>query len=509
MGIVAACRRLASTAAVFFGPQGAVSHLARQRCVSRQTLYRAADAVVEAVVGTAAQQRLDALTRRLEQAQQQIAALTARLAAAVEVGAEQQAEFASVAQAEGVSLPVARRLLVVLLGTRTPSVAHLGRVAQQASRRATALLEVLDAAARPLARQVAADEIFTGQRPILMTVEPESLCWLGGRLAARRDGDAWAQELGPLPALEQVSRDAGTGLANGLARLNAARRGRGLARVADQLDHFHLLREGTRALRRLRGQAVRALEQAERAQKELDQRARQGRRRWGRATYVARRWRAAEQALDRWSAGERAWQQLRAALPLFRADGELNTPAHAQAAVRAVLPQLGGPEWAKTRRYLSCPQLFTFLPRVHDQLAALPVAPELRQAALRSEGLRRQPAALRGDSPAAAARRGVLLVAAVRLAQAAAAGIQAQALVRGVLAQAWRASSAVEGLNSVLRMQQARHRRLTQGLLDLKRLYWNCRTLRTGKRKGQTPYGRLGLTLPAVTWWQLLKIPPE
>ncbi len=67
----------------------------------------------------------------------------------------------------------------------------------------------------------------------------------------------------------------------------------------------------------------------------------------------------------------------------------------------------------------------------------------------------------------------------------------------------------VEGLNSVLRMQQARHRQLTQGLLDLKRLYWNCRAFRTGKRKKQTPYGRLGLALPTADWWDLLKIPPD
>ena len=69
-------------------------------------------------------------------------------------------------------------------------------------------------------------------------------------------------------------------------------------------------------------------------------------------------------------------------------------------------------------------------------------------------------------------------------------------LVRGVLRGAWRSSSLVEGLNSVLRMQQARHRRLPQGLLDLKRLSWNCRRLRTGRRKGQTPSARLGVRLP-------------
>jgi hypothetical protein len=67
----------------------------------------------------------------------------------------------------------------------------------------------------------------------------------------------------------------------------------------------------------------------------------------------------------------------------------------------------------------------------------------------------------------------------------------------------------VEGINSVLRMQQARHRRLTQGLLDLKRLYWNCHAFRMGKRKRQSPYNRLGVLLPELSWWQLLKLSPE
>ena len=78
-------------------------------------------------------------------------------------------------------------------------------------------------------------------------------------------------------------------------------------------------------------------------------------------------------------------------------------------------------------------------------------------------------------------------------------------MLRGV----WRASSLVECVNSVARMQQARHRKMTQGLLDLKRLYWNLRRFRTGHRKGQTPYGLLGLKLPELSFWEFLKLTPE
>jgi hypothetical protein len=63
--------------------------------------------------------------------------------------------------------------------------------------------------------------------------------------------------------------------------------------------------------------------------------------------------------------------------------------------------------------------------------------------------------------------------------------------------------------DSVARMQQGRHRRMAQGLLDLKRLYWNCRAFRTGRRRGQTPYALLGLRLPTDDWWELLQLPPE
>jgi hypothetical protein len=70
-----------------------------------------------------------------------------------------------------------------------------------------------------------------------------------------------------------------------------------------------------------------------------------------------------------------------------------------------------------------------------------------------------------------------------------------------------RASSAVECMNSVLRMHQSRHKTVTQGLLDLKRLYWNCRAFREGKRRGRCPYEHLGLKLPSYRFWDLLWMP--
>jgi hypothetical protein len=509
VAVVAVPPPLASAVAVLFGHYGDVTRQAHDRGVCRQTLYRETAAVLQALDAAAWHAQRDALRQQLAAEQARGRDLAARLHGAVVLDADQQAAFASTAQAEGVSLPVARRLLQVCLGPATPSVAQLGRWTRAAGRRAAAVLAVLDAASRPLARHAAADELFAGRRPVLMTVEPESWCWLSGRRAERRDGPTWAAEFRQLPALEQVTRDAGSGLAKGLEQVNHERRAAGRPPVADQADHFHVLREGTRALRRLQGQATRAVERAEQAERALQRHARRGQNQAGRATVARRRWREAEEVLDRWGAAERAWQRLRAALGLVTPAGALNTRAQAEAVVAEVLPALGGPEWAAARRQLARPELFTFLDRAHEQLAALPLPADVRRAAVRHEVCRRRPEALRGEGRGAAALRGVLLVAGLVLTWSGAVGEQAGTAVRAVLRQAVRASSAVEGLNSVLRMQQGRHRRLTQELLDLKRLYWNCRAFRTGPRRGRTPYQLLGVALPPLPWWELLNRPPE
>ena len=99
---------------------------------------------------------------------------------------------------------------------------------------------------------------------------------------------------------------------------------------------------------------------------------------------------------------------------------------------------------------------------------------------------------------------------AVVLGKAGEAGQQAVANVRENIRRAYRASSLVECINSVLRMHQAQHRKMTQGLLNLKRLYWNCHKFRTGHRAGTTPYQRLGVPWPeGLRWWDVLKVTPE
>ena len=157
-------QRIASAFAVLCGQYGDVTQMAHDRERSRQSLYREADQVAEAVDGTAARARIDELQRQLAGHRAEVQALQERLRHAVEITPDKQHEFATVAQAEGVSLSVARRLLRVVEGSRsTPSVATLGRATLEAGKRAAPLLKVLDEAARPKVNQGAADEIFSAE----------------------------------------------------------------------------------------------------------------------------------------------------------------------------------------------------------------------------------------------------------------------------------------------------------------------------------------------------------
>jgi hypothetical protein len=437
-----------------------------------------------------------------------IAQLEGQLAQVVPFDVDRQAQFAATAQAEGVSLPVTRRLMAVLLREQTPSVPTLGRWTRAAAGRATALLEVLDAASRPRAEQVAADEIFFGPKPCLMVVEQHSLCWLSGRLTEQRTGEEWAREFGQLPRLRQTTQDGGTALAKGLGLVNQQRQQQGQAPVVAQDDHFHVQREGRRALRRLQGRVAQRIVRAEEADRKAAQKERRTGDGRGRGA-AARAWQRAERALDAATAAAAAWAEVEGALRLFTPEGALNTPARAQAIIAAARPRLSDPVWAKVHRALMRPQLWRFLDEAAEGLARLPLPAELRDAAVRVEGLRQQPAALTEAGPRSGTLRGLLLVAGLILALAGTTGEKALARVREVLQGVWRASSLVECLNSVARMQQGRHRKMTQGLLDLKRLYWNCRPFRTGRRRNQTPYGLQGMNLPTGDWWELLKITPQ
>jgi hypothetical protein len=159
-------QRIASAFAILCGQYGDVTEMAKDRERSRQSLYREAQQVAEAVDGTMAKARIEELQRQLAERQAEVTALETRLKHAVEITPDKQHEFATVAQAEGVSLSVARRLLRVMTGPkRSRGVATLGRATFEAGKHAGLLLEVLDEAAQPKVKQGTGDEIFLDPNP--------------------------------------------------------------------------------------------------------------------------------------------------------------------------------------------------------------------------------------------------------------------------------------------------------------------------------------------------------
>src|SRR3954452_8487685 len=137
-------QRIASAFAVLCGQYGEVTQMAHDRERSRQSLYREAEQVAEAVDGAASQARIDELQRQLTERQAEVNALQKRLRHAVELTPDKQHEFAPVAHAEGVSLGVARRLLQVMTGPRRSlAVPTLGRATLEPGEKAGPLLKVL------------------------------------------------------------------------------------------------------------------------------------------------------------------------------------------------------------------------------------------------------------------------------------------------------------------------------------------------------------------------------
>jgi hypothetical protein len=509
MGMVAPEQRIASAFTVLFGRYGDVRRYAEQRGLCRQSVYRESAGVLASLECRRWQQQVAELKEQLRQARERLTELEAQLAQAVVLDRDKQTELTCVAQALGISLPEVHKLLEVLHPGQTVSVATLGRWSQAAAKRSGALLAVLDEFTREQVRQAAADEIYVSD-PVLMVVEPESLCWISGRLADAVTGQAWADQFRQLPALEQVTRDGGSSLANGVAAVQQERQAQGQAALTDQLDHFHTLRGGSQGVRKAAGRVRSALAEADACQAALDRRRRHGQSENGYRHKARNRWAKASQAMDTWQERDEAWRKTKAALQLVTPQGDLNTRARAETILAETLPQLPDADFAKPKRMLQQPETLTYLDEVQRKLTALPVPEEIRHAAVRQECLRRRPELLKGDTPQAAALRGVWLVCTVVLSKAGVVGQEATLGVRAIFRNTWRASSLVECINSVLRMQQARHRKMSQGLLDLKRLYWNCHRFQRGRRRGRTPYELLGVPWPeGRRWWDVLRWSPE
>jgi hypothetical protein len=370
------------------------------------------------------------------------------------------------------------------------------------------VLDGLNQACRGLVVTGCFDEIFFHGKPVLVGVEPHSMAWVLGDHAADRSGSTWTTALEGFDALEQAVVDGGRGLQRGLVDFQKRRQNAGNPTPLEvSLDVFHTKQEAQRVLRKLWKRVESQWARAEKADRQVERAWRNSGDRRGFGGAAARAWKQVEQLMDRYDRAERAWKRIETALDLFRPDGRLNDRAWATGVISAAVKELDGPEWGKVRRTLADRRSLTFLDRMQRQLTAAEPRAELREALLRRWWLRRQSAMVAAEAPGGGRWLAAALVQTEYCRKLAANWEESYRRVAAVLRHTVRASSAVECMNSVLRMHQGRHRTVTQPMLDLKRLYWNCRPFQSGKRRGTCPYELLGLRLPTTDWWQLLHTP--
>lgn len=523
---------IGNAAARFLGIHGAVTDQAAKANCSRQTVYDHAVKVEQALL----QAQLpgpsrEHLLHEVERLQQENRQLWDALADTFDCPVAKRQQFAVTAAAMGLSLQQTLVLLAILLPKNLlPSRATLGRWVLQGAHRASGVLQVLDAACRSLVTCACLDEIFFHRQPVLMGIEPFSMAWVLGKRAEDRSGPTWCQALAPWPALQDVAADGGSGLELGL-KLTAHKRQEELdqakkhqeqttqeanARTPPQpvplrvrLDVFHIRREGQKALRTEWSRAEEVWENAEQVSRAKVRFDRGGTdRKKFRKDKVEKAWLPAEAAFCEAERKEKAWQRAVAALEVFRPDGRLNDRAWAAAELQAAAQELTGQRWAKTKRMLLDKRALTFLDRLHEELATAEPDPERREGLVALWKWRRVAKAKAGQAQSVwetlkPVWQGLVVD---RLGKG---WEQSYQRVSQVLRRVVRASSAVECVNSVVRMHQARHRNLSQELIDLKRLYWNCRGFVSGKRKGRCPYQHLGLKLSTYEPWTLLQMGPE
>jgi hypothetical protein len=314
-----------------------------------------------------------------------------------------------------------------------------------------------------------------------------------------RSAETWKKQLEPFSRLGFAVSDAAKGIGSAVSQLAKAREiDPSAPALTHGLDLFHTTMEAKRVLAQYWRRAEAAWELAEAADAKVADAKQQGIDARGAAAAARAAWVKAAARFEQTERVESAWDRAHTALDLFTPDGRLNDRARAVAEITEAVRGLNGPDWSKVRNFLNDPRSLAFLDRMNGRLETAEPDPEWREALAWRWWLRDRrpkPSDMLTELVRAVGRDGKLS----EPEQA------SYARVASVLEHTFRASSAVECMNSVLRMQQSRHRQMTQPMLDLKRLYWNTRPFRSGPRKAVCPYQRLGLKLPTYDFWALLQ----
>jgi hypothetical protein len=386
-------------------------------------------------------------------------------------------------------------------------------VLAEAQARAAALMSAVDLSG---VENVALDEMFSQGRPVFGGIDLDTQYLVLLKKHPSRGGEDWdacLAELRDKQGLQprRVVKDAGTGLATGVTQCWPG------AQQND--DIFHALYLMGRESYHLERRAYKAIGEEYEAEE----------RRWrahaGQARAVGQACRHAREhaahAIERCDRFEAVQRTVKQALELSDlGGGRLHTRAEVVAVLCAAadeLDALGGGRIAKVARYLRnrAQGLGFYLDDLRQRLDAVTTAAGgevMVEAVVRAyqANLRVGGRSLRYWEKRVYAQE--LETAAEHL--MATAGhdrgcvVHALNTVLPVLVQRYRASSAIENLNSVLRPYLVVHKNVEQGFLNLFQFYWNTRLREWGRGKGSSAYEQL-TGRRVDDWLTMLGYPPS
>ena len=350
----------------------------------------------------------------------------------------------------------------------------------------------------------AVDEIFLGNRPLLLAVEPTSLLISGLRLGEGRSAEDWRPVFESFADLRSCLADGGRGIGKAA----------GGAGVDLHRDMWHLLRPARAAVGPLWRRCEKAFEaemEARQAYEAIRHTETKGATNSARHRYYHAR-RACNEALEECTRLDDLLNRVEEAFDYTTPEGKVNTAQRAEGIVAEVLEALDAPSRAKQKtptneakrfadalRTIVRARAFAYLDVLagvlsHLEAGALGPEPEVTLGRLVAETV-------------AWRRRDKEPVAILEAASDGRVADQVEIAVIKAVDLAGRSSSSVECVNARVRTVQVARKRVSEDFAYLLAVYHNMKAFGRGSvREGKTPAELSGIALPTDDWIELLDL---
>jgi len=364
---------------------------------------------------------------------------------------------------------------------------------------------------------IALDEMFSQGRPVLAGIDLDTQYLFQLEVHSSRSGQTWAESLGKLRDQQnlhpkRVVKDSGTGLGAGVRACWPG--------IEENDDLFHAVYMMGKEAYHLERGAYRAIKRVEEDLPYKRARAKTTTKRRSIGQQLRKAREHMDTAIDRYDRFETLRREAGRVLELTdRGSGRLRTSGEVVEVLTRIAAQMadiGGKRVRKVAKYIGnrAEGLGRYLDSLATRLQAVTKeagGDEVVEAATRAyqaslDAGRRCPAWDRQ------ARRRELAEATRHLLDATGRDLarlqRAVGVVMPQLAHRYRASSAIENLNSVLRPYLVVQKHAEQGFLNLFKFYWNTRTRQWGRWKGTSAHEML-TGEKVEDWLSMLGFPPS